>query len=660
VTCHLSRLPFKLYHEINHLNGCYTTANLTMEINLNNAVSIFYPNPSYEQVYFEAVANALDAGADRVSIQIKIDKFEETNTLQLIIDDNGKGFTDENFKRFSKLLEVRSHDHKGLGRLVYLAYFKEVKIESYYETSKKREFTLNSKFNGKSKVKTEERSQGSILQFNGYHKNKVNSYAYLIPGKIKESLTKEFFPLFFRKKERGDGLHIEISLEVKEPNHAQSFVSGKTVLNFDDLPELEKATFKNLSLDFFQNFDIHYCIEKDISRERSISTSVCVDDRAIEYDLIPIESIPHGYQLRFLFISGFFEGKTNASRQRLELPDEMTERTLRTSLRREIGHIINEKIPSIESDNKQIELELNSHYPHLSGYFPVHDAGLIFKNDALEEAQKRFFSDQKKVLECENLNDEQYDKALELSSRVLAEYVMYRMRIISKLKAITPENDEEELHRLIVPMRKILREEEFDDDIYNNNVWILDDRFMSYNTILSDKVMAKVIKEISLDEIDDDGRPDITMIFSGNPEKEKKVSVVIVELKKKGLPLVKNEEVLTQLRKRAKKLLQYFPEKIERIWFYGITEIDSEFREALIERGFKELFSHGQIFFKYQDIVVNNDEKHPFVVDLFVITHESLINDAESRNNTFLRVLKSAIQKWIVSPTNASELNSSD
>jgi hypothetical protein len=631
-----------------------------MKINLNNAVSIFYPNPSYEQVYFEAVANALDAEADRVSIHIKVDSFESPKTLQLVIEDNGKGFTDENFKRFSKLLEVRSRDHKGLGRLVYLAYFKEVKIESYYEASKKREFTLNSKFNGKSKLKLEEKNSGSILRFNGYHKNKVNSYAYLVPDKIKENLTKEFFPLFFRKKERGDRLHIEISLEVNEPNYAHGFISGKTILDFNDLPELEKATFQNFSLDFYQSFDIHYSIEKDMSIERSISTSVCVDDRALEYDLIPIESIPHGHQLRFLFISGFFEGKTNASRQRLELPDEITERTLKTSLRREIGRIINAKIPSVELDNKQIEIELNSHFPHLSGYFPLHEAGLILKSDALEEAQKRFFSDQKKILECENLNDEQYSKALELSSRALAEYVMYRIRIISKLKAMTPKNDEKELHKLIVPMRKTLREESFDDDIYNNNVWILDDRFMGYNTILSDEFMGKIIKEISLDSIDDNTKPDITMVFSGNPEEEQKVSVVVVELKKYGLPLVKNEEVVSQLKQRAKKLLRYFPDKIERIWFYGITEINSEFRESLIEDGFKELFSHGQIFFKPQDIIVNNDERNPFMVDLFVITYESLIDDAESRNNTFLRILKSTIQKWIVLPTNISELNDSN
>jgi hypothetical protein len=211
---------------------------------------------------------------------------------------------------------------------------------------------------------------------------------------------------------------------------------------------------------------------------------------------------------------------------------------------------------------------------------------------------------------------------------------------------MTPENDEKELHGLIVPMRKTIKKEEFDDDVYNNNVWILDDRFMSYNTILSDEIMAKVVKEIALDDIEDDSRPDITMVFSGNPETEEKVSVVVVELKKHGLPLAKNEEVVSQLRQRARKLLKYFPNKIERIWFYGISDIDSEFRISLREDGFKQLFSHGQIFFKPQNIIVDN-ENDPFIVDLFIMTYESLINDSESRNETFLRVLKSAISKSI-------------
>jgi hypothetical protein len=219
-----------------------------------------------------------------------------------------------------------------------------------------------------------------------------------------------------------------------------------------------------------------------------------------------------------------------------------------------------------------------------------------------------------------------------------------------------PQNSESDFHKLIVPMRRTINSGGFEEDIYNNNVWMLDDRFMSYSTILSDEKMEEIVKEIADENIGDESRPDIAMVFSGNPNKDKRVSVVIVELKKKGLKLAKNEEVISQLRQRARRLLRYFPDKIERIWFYGISDIDSEFRISLLEDGFKELFSHGQMFFKPQDIIVE-DESNPFRVDLFVMTYDSLIDDAENRNNTFLRVLKSAIRKRSVPPVHKRSLS---
>jgi Histidine kinase-, DNA gyrase B-, and HSP90-like ATPase len=614
-----------------------------MKINLSKAISTFYPNPSYEQVYFEAVANALDADADEISIEIKIDAFDEPDTLTLSIKDNGKGFTDKSFEKFSRLLEVETTDHKGLGRLVYLAYFDQVKIESFYKGSKKREFLFNSQFSGESDEAEESRASGSNLFFDKYLKDRIYTYDYLIPSKIIERLVQHFFPRFFNKKENNEKLCIDISLEVIHPSTENFFVSGKSVFTLDQLPELRKTTFQESSLDLFKNFEIYYSVENSLERERSIYAAVCVDNRAIEYDLISLEAIPHGYQLRFLFVSDYFEGKTNSSRQKLELPDEITKSTLKEKLRAEIGNIIEQEIPKIKAENRDINEYLNNHYPHLIGYFPTQSPGLVLKVAALEEAQKRFFNDQRKILECEHLDDAQYKKALELSSRTLAEYVMYRMHIISKLKSMNSQNSEKDLHQLIVPMRKTMTEDEFDEDIYNNNVWILDDRFMSYSTILSDKKMEEIIRKIVDDDISDEGKPDITMVFSGDPNIEERVSVVIVELKKYGLKLAKKEEVISQLRQRARKLLKYFPDKIERIWFYGISEIDSEFRVSLLEEGFKELFSCGKMFFKPQNIIVE-DESNPFIVDLFIMTYESLIKDAESRNNAFLRILKGAIR----------------
>lgn len=616
-----------------------------MKINLSKAISTFHPSPSYEQIYFEAVANALDAGADKISLRIKIESFDNPKSLELIVEDNGIGFIDKNFNKFSRLLEVESNDHKGLGRLVYLSYFEKINIESYYDKSKKRIFTFDSNFNGESEeLENAEEKSGSTLYFSKYIKEKIYSYDCLIPDKVKTSLIEQFFPLFFRKKERGEILNIEISLTVDSPNYEYDFYSCKINFNLDDLPKLEKATFQDLSVDFCANFDIHYSIDYNLEKDKSIYTAICIDNRALKYELVLIDSIPHGYQMRFLFISEYFEGKANSSRQKIDLPDEITERNLKAKLRAEIGNIIETNIPSVKTKNQEISDKLNQQYPHLDGYFPSDSIGLIQKTLFLEEAQKKFFSEQKQILECDNLDDSRYEKALELSSRALAEYVIYRARIISKLKEMSPQNSEEDLHKLIVPMRKTLKKEVHDDDIYNNNVWMLDDRFMSYNIILSDEIMSKVIKEITLDKVEDNSRPDITMVFSGNPNLEQKFSVVVVELKKKGLSLAKNEEVVSQLKQRARKLLKYFPNKIEKIWFYGITDIDNEFRISLKEQGFKELFSHGQMFFNLQPIIVD-DENNPFMTDLFVMTYESLIMDAESRNDSFLKVLRCQIKK---------------
>ena len=536
-----------------------------MEINLDKAISTFYPNPSYQQVYFEAVANALDAGANRISIQIEIDSFDDSKTLKLRIKDNGHGFLGKNFEKFSRLLEVESNDHKGLGRLVYLSYFKEVIVESFYEKSNKRLFSFNHSFDGKSETsKVQEGISGSTLYFREYQKGTIYTYDYLVPEKVKDSIIQEFFPLLFKKKENGEQLAIEIELKTTQPNREKEFFSSKSSFDLKNLPKLKKRSFSDPSLDLFETFEIYYSIEGS-QLKKEINTSICVDARTIEYDLVPLEAIPLGYQLRFIFMSDYFTGKTNSSRQKLILPDDVTEKALKSKLREEIGTIISEEIPNVETENKKTREILNKRYPHLIGYFPKRYAGLMQKTVAIEEAQKKFLNDQRRILECDDLNDEQYEKAIELSARALAEYVMYRTRIISRLKEMTPENDEKELHQLIVPMRQTLRREDLDDDIYSNNVWMLDDRFMTYNTILSDETMKNVIQEIALEDVEDSGRPDITLVFSGNPTKEHKVSVVVVELKKQGLKLAKNEEVLSQLSQRARKLLRYFPDKIERI-----------------------------------------------------------------------------------------------
>jgi len=111
-----------------------------MKVKLSQAVKMFFGNSSLEMVYFEAIANALDANATEIEIKISTKALNQPETLQIEISDNGEGFTDERYNKFSKLFDVDESTHKGLGRLVYLCYFEDVKVNSYFDKTKNRIF----------------------------------------------------------------------------------------------------------------------------------------------------------------------------------------------------------------------------------------------------------------------------------------------------------------------------------------------------------------------------------------------------------------------------------------------------------------------------------------------------------------------------------------
>lgn len=103
-------------------------------------------------IFFEAFANALDAGATDFSVNIELSNKEDIENLTLIIADNGVGFTDHRFSKFGKLFDVEEQSHKGLGWLVYLCYFQKVDAVSYYDDTKWRQFLFSEDFANKSEV----------------------------------------------------------------------------------------------------------------------------------------------------------------------------------------------------------------------------------------------------------------------------------------------------------------------------------------------------------------------------------------------------------------------------------------------------------------------------------------------------------------------------
>ena len=87
-----------------------------MEVNLKQAISMFFSQSSFDMVYLEAVANALDAGASNIKIHFSASTLSNEKSFKLVISDNGIGFTDERYKKFCRLLDVDKDDKAPRGK----------------------------------------------------------------------------------------------------------------------------------------------------------------------------------------------------------------------------------------------------------------------------------------------------------------------------------------------------------------------------------------------------------------------------------------------------------------------------------------------------------------------------------------------------------------
>lgn len=624
-----------------------------MDIETSNAIELFFPNPSLVQVFFEAVANSLDAGASEITIKIEIQGFTSPETLKVSIIDNGVGFTDENFSRFKTLLKRRDEFHKGLGRLVYLNYFNRVEVTSTWGTNR-RSFVFKDPIDDAAPIETlpEPQPNRTCLVFANFSGDRVRSYDDLKPGALRGRLMAEFLPTLHDRLRNGRDFKITIDLETKEANEQKEFLSSAETITPTDLPELKSVPIKDPMLDAYEGVEMFYHIKSGMG-ERSLVTAVSIDGRTIPIKLLQQGAVPPDHSGIFLFSSKLFAGAADTSRQKLVLPDTISEPDLLRVLRREVGKVLSEHIPQISEKNTQTKQQFEDKFPHLLGYFEDTTVGLIDKDEALEIAQRKFFRAEKEVLQCEKLDDATFEKSLELSSRTLTEYILYRDLIIRKMKDMTANNSEAEIHKLLAPRYEAFKQDQLIDDIYRNNAWLLDDKFMSFRTILSEPQMDAVIEAITLQEspIKDSGRPDITMIFSGDPTTHAAVDVVVVELKKITEDEKDNQFVINQLLSRARKLSAHCP-NIERIWYYAIIHINQEMEDVLLQQEFAPLFSKGKVF--YKEFPTRRPGGVVVPTPTFVMSFDAVVTDAECRNHTFLEILKSGMKALAKSDTPAA------
>lgn len=630
-----------------------------MKIETENALELFFPKTALSLVYFEAIANSLDANASNIDINIYIEDKTASHSLKIDITDDGDGFTEENFNRFEKLLNPKDKSHKGIGRLVFLKYFNRIEIQSSW-LNQNRSFIFDSKGikNNIISNNTENKKITKLL-FREFRGDKIHSYNYINPIELKKSIIEHFLPKLNTLAQQKIPFKITIDLKTGQ-TESSNIYEDQVSITENDLPKLiesENSIFIPSNLGQEYEIKVFYLIEK-INDASQLLIAFNIDNRTVVIEnFLKKDVLPAiGYRCIFLFSSTLFDNCTDTSRQKFNLPDEISQNELKRHLRDAIGKILTDEIPDIKAKNAETKQEFEKNFPHLIGYFEKDVVGLIDKNEALNDAQTNLFKEQKRILAAENLTDEQYRKSIEFSSRALTEYVLYREKIISKMEELLANKSEEtEIHNLIIPRYTKLEQANLVHEAYQNNAWLLDDKFMSFRTILSEKEMKEVIQEIRLDneKIDNErGRPDIALIFSADPKVNEKVDVVIVEIKDKNDDLKDSMYAINQLLERSNKLVRYC-KNIQRMWYYAVVHVDQTMSRQLMQSGYTPLFSKGKIFYKENKTFVYQDDTEQVIkgevpTPTVIMSFDAIIDDAKLRNHTFLEILRESMKQHVI------------
>lgn len=614
-----------------------------MKVNLKQAVKLFYSQSSFDQIYQEAVANALDAHARNISITFEANTVSDVSSFKLIIEDDGIGFTEERFVKFSRLMNVDEQDikHRGLGRLVYLFYFDKVLVESFFDDNKYRKFTFDEQLNDESQdcapqIVEEGNHNGSKLFFEGYNLSKLRSSEYVDPQWIKIKLLKKFIIQLFRIKENKEEFSIKIkSIISKKEKKAE--ITNKSI------PSLKIKRFtSSYSLDGIMK--MYYSVEE--AERASVITAMAIDDRSEPLDIFAEGNEPQGYEMFFILYSDSFQGKTDASRQKLEIsPTDL--KAIQKEFRRQIVEVLKNIIPNVIESYQKERRELQMQFPHLEGYFEDDVVGIMSRNDVICEAQRRFMQEERHLFfKKATMSDVEYEKSLELAGRSLTQYITFRQYIIDKLKNVDEGDKEEIIHNLIVPKRQVIHAPNSYLNVYRNNIWIFDDKFMTFDVVLSEKETTELLKKIDPDSsITDIDRPDVAIIFSKDPLAAQKVDVVIIELKKKGLKGGENLKVEYQLEQRARALYPLFDKKIQSLWLYGVTQLNDDYKSTLDTIGYRPLFSKGTVYVNPNPITITTEPERITVPAVrYIMDIDAVVNDADARNQTFMDLIRERIK----------------
>lgn len=655
---------------------------MAYSVKIKNILRQFNKKIPFLQPVYESIVNSLEANATNIIVE-----FTEEKLLALVdeqnvpidkkitgfkITDNGDGFDKKNLDSFKDYLSDTklSLGCKGVGRFTWLKVFEDIKVESHVNGMLvKFDFNENTSLDDIEETTIPALGTNkTIIYFNDVSMNylerlksgkvKVDKREIADIEQIAQKVEDYLLPkLFLLKEEQHRTFSIKLKLNDKEIEITNDSIVALNKDSFtinDDRTMFHKEYGFNLYYTFLNRNDnkhqLMYC-----ANERTVTA----------FKNISLGDLPDGKNAIMLLTSEYLDKRINDERNEFTFdfsennPDDdnpITGKQINDKLKTLINKIMETTYPEIKEINKQTKEQCIEEYPYLKKYIEPLEISiieskknLIDKATQLYEQEKkqakdnlaRILKKKKRTVDDEVLKG--IEKVNDISARELAKYIMYREQVLTALRQVIDDNETNEslLHNLFMKMGSSSEKEGNKNILYDSNLWLLDDKFLSYFSAFSDtkikEMKDRILKEYESDA-DDLKEPDLTAFYS-NVEGDT-IDLIVIEFKAIGANALQKSTALLEVERNIGAIASSF-DNIRNIYGYVITNIDDELARIFKRSGLSKLYSTGQspIFYKYNNGIEDANNKG---VDthIYLLTADAICRDAKSRNDVFLNIIK--------------------
>jgi len=491
---------------------------------------------------------------DEKIIQVKIVRgdepsqtnFEKTRTIQsIIITDNGIGFNHKNYGSFETPFSKINKDYgcKGIGRFTVLAAFENFVVRSNYLENGDwmyREFEFNSKDELKPLQfrSSEINDYKTVVELNSCYNPIVKEKSALTLTQIAEKIMHHCLIYYLNDSLPNIAIYDEDANEVEYLNDFYEKVSQEKERSFT----VKKKDFKiyitrTPKEGNRKNNYIHYCAN---SRVVGNPKNIKNFNSLFHY---PISKDGNLFFLDVYVVSEYLNLKAFSTRNGFNIPKENENLLFNTSevltfqdIEVELGNVLENEYDQFVKASKvksqeRIEGYITQNAPRYRSFLRnpevLESIPPNLSEDKLEEhLYKISFSARKKVenhiekfIAQKQISEESIDEikndirektAYDIDS--LADYMTRRKAIIQLFEKFLDADEagkyslEEDVHNIIFPMGVTNLETSYE----NHNLWLLDERFINYKFIASDKSITSFSQKKSSKEPD--------LLLTNNPE----------------------------------------------------------------------------------------------------------------------------------------------